>query len=295
MNRPHGVIMWRNDRVTTLSRKARHESHHLIARRAGLRACRCDHAEAAASSDVGLIRLKSPPRRAGREARRTAGPVPRAVHHRLLVRRPVLSGPTALCGAHVLEPIVMVSAMQEIAAVVGLPLGVGGKLFNCAVLIAGGRVLGLVPKTYLPTTNEFYEERWFTPGDLMPRAVIEIAGEEIPIGNDLLFAARGFPRTGDRRRDLRRPVGREPAELRHGPGRRDGARQPLGQQRTAGQVRIPAATWCASNRRAASRPISTVGRLGRIHHRLVCGRPLADRGERRAARGDGALPTSTRR
>ena len=75
----------------------------------------------------------------------------------------------------------------------GLPLEVGGKLFNCAALHREGHVLGLVPKTYLPTTNEFYEERWFTPAILMPRAVIQIAGEEIPIGNDLLFAARDFP------------------------------------------------------------------------------------------------------
>ena len=92
-----------------------------------------------------------------------------------------------------LKTIVETSTIYDIAAVVGLPLEVGGKLFNCAAFIAGGRVLGLVPKTYLPTTNEFYEERWFTPGDLMPRDHVQINGEEIPIGNDLLFAARDFP------------------------------------------------------------------------------------------------------
>ena len=92
-----------------------------------------------------------------------------------------------------LEMIAETSAIYDIAAVVGLPLEVGGKLFNCAAFIAGGRVLGLVPKTYLPTTNEFYEERWFTPGDLTPRDRVQINGEEIPIGNDLLFAARDFP------------------------------------------------------------------------------------------------------
>jgi NAD+ synthase (glutamine-hydrolysing) len=98
---------------------------------------------------------------------------------------------SAACNA--LKPIIEASAMKDIAVVVGLPLEVGGKLFNCAAFIAGGHVLGLVPKTYLPTTNEFYEERWFTPGDLMPHNTIRIDGEEIPIGTDLLFTARDFP------------------------------------------------------------------------------------------------------
>ena len=54
------------------------------------------------------------------------------------------------------------TAIHDMAAVVGLPLEVGGRLFNCAAFLAGGRIVGIVPKTFLPTTNEFYEARWFT-------------------------------------------------------------------------------------------------------------------------------------
>lgn len=83
------------------------------------------------------------------------------------------------------------TATHGIAAVVGLPLAVEGKLFNCAALLAQGRVVGIVPKTYLPTTNEFYEERWFTPGPLATATAVELDGEAVPFGVDLLFAATG--------------------------------------------------------------------------------------------------------
>ena len=86
------------------------------------------------------------------------------------------------------------AAQQEAIAVqVGLPLVVDGRLYNCAAFIAGGRVQGIVPKTYLPSTNEFYEERWFTPGSRNMRASIEVAGFEAPFGTDLLFAAENMP------------------------------------------------------------------------------------------------------
>jgi NAD+ synthase (glutamine-hydrolysing) len=75
------------------------------------------------------------------------------------------------------------------AAVVGLPLAVDGKLYNCAALLAGWQVAGLVPKTYLPTTNQYYEERWFTSGALAARQAIRLSPfeEPIPFGADLLF------------------------------------------------------------------------------------------------------------
>ena len=65
-----------------------------------------------------------------------------------------------------LRPLAEATARYDIAAVVGLPLEIAGRLYNCAALLAQGRIVGIVPKTYLPTTNEFYEERWFTPGPL---------------------------------------------------------------------------------------------------------------------------------
>ncbi len=91
-----------------------------------------------------------------------------------------------------LAPIAAAAAEVGIAVVVGLPVPVGGKLFNCAAFIADGRVAGLALKTFLPTTNEFYEERWFTPGPLAPVTTLDWGGEEIPFGPDLLFAADNF-------------------------------------------------------------------------------------------------------
>lgn len=85
------------------------------------------------------------------------------------------------------------SGRYGVAAVVGLPWPVDGRIFNCAALVAGGRVLGLVPKTFLPTTNEFYEERWFTSSGHSTAESIELAGEEVPFGADLLFEADNMP------------------------------------------------------------------------------------------------------
>jgi len=92
-----------------------------------------------------------------------------------------------------LDEIAFEAQMVEIAVVVGLPLAVDGRLFNCAAFIADGRVLGLVPKTHLPSTNEFYEERWFTSGSLAARESVTINGREAPFGCDLLFAADNLP------------------------------------------------------------------------------------------------------
>lgn len=75
------------------------------------------------------------------------------------------------------------------AAVVGLPLAVESRLYNVAAVIAGGRVLGFVPKCFLPNSGEFYERRWFSPAATL--AVSEVEG--IPIGTDLLFAADDLP------------------------------------------------------------------------------------------------------
>src|SRR5436190_18751275 len=62
-----------------------------------------------------------------------------------------------------------------LAALVGLPVAVDGQLFNCAALIAQGKLLGVVPKTDLPNYREFYEARQFTPGDAARRAESEPA------------------------------------------------------------------------------------------------------------------------
>src|SRR5262245_22391578 len=79
-----------------------------------------------------------------------------------------------------------------LAALVGLPVAVDGQLFNCAALIAQGRLVGVVPKTYLPNYREFYEARQFTPGDAARRSEIQLAGQTAPFGTNLLFRQGGF-------------------------------------------------------------------------------------------------------
>jgi NAD+ synthase (glutamine-hydrolysing) len=76
--------------------------------------------------------------------------------------------------------------------IVGAPLQFDARLFNCAVIIHRGRVLGIIPKTYLPNYREFYEKRQFTSGrDAISREV-RFLGEQIPFGNDLIFEAVNF-------------------------------------------------------------------------------------------------------
>ncbi|RKE53143.1 MULTISPECIES: NAD(+) synthase [unclassified Sphingomonas] len=77
--------------------------------------------------------------------------------------------------------------------VVGAALVRNGRLYNCALAIARGRVLGVVPKTFLPNYREFYEKRWFASGVGMTGLTIELGGEEVPFGTDLIFAARDLP------------------------------------------------------------------------------------------------------
>jgi NAD+ synthase (glutamine-hydrolysing) len=75
----------------------------------------------------------------------------------------------------------------RLAALVGLPVAREGRLYNCAALISQGRLLGIVPKTYLPNYREFYEGRQFTPGDATTMREIRLAGQAAPFGTDLLF------------------------------------------------------------------------------------------------------------
>src|ERR687885_1773206 len=73
--------------------------------------------------------------------------------------------------------------------IVGAPLRFEGKLFNCAVLIYRGRVLGITPKTYLPNYREFYEKRQFTSGRHAVSREVLFLGERVPFGSDLIFDA----------------------------------------------------------------------------------------------------------
>ncbi|WP_315703002.1 MULTISPECIES: NAD(+) synthase [unclassified Bradyrhizobium] len=85
----------------------------------------------------------------------------------------------------------IVDGSRELMSVliVGAPLRFGHRIYNCAVLIHRGRILGVVPKIYLPTYREFYEGRHFASGAGIVGQQIEVAGATAPFGTDLLFAA----------------------------------------------------------------------------------------------------------
>ena len=76
---------------------------------------------------------------------------------------------------------------------VGAPLRQGSRIYNCAVAIQRGRVLGVVPKMHLPNYREFYEKRWFASGVGTDRGTIALAGQDVPFGPDLLFEATDIP------------------------------------------------------------------------------------------------------
>jgi NAD+ synthase (glutamine-hydrolysing) len=90
--------------------------------------------------------------------------------------------------------VIEASRANPVIAVVGLPLAIDHLLFNCAAVVHHGRLLGLVPKTYLPNYREFYELRQFTPADHGLRNAIDFAGHrDVPFGNRLLFQAETQP------------------------------------------------------------------------------------------------------
>ena len=71
-------------------------------------------------------------------------------------------------------------SLQSILAV-GLPLELRGGLYNCAAILYGGRLYGLVPKTYIPNYNEFYEQRWFSSAAQLP--VSELSAAELGLAD----------------------------------------------------------------------------------------------------------------
>lgn len=73
--------------------------------------------------------------------------------------------------------------------VIGAPLRRNGRLYNCALIVSRGRILGVVPKSFLPNYREYYEKRWFVSGIGLDGVEIAVAGEIVPFGGDLIFAA----------------------------------------------------------------------------------------------------------
>lgn len=100
---------------------------------------------------------------------------------------------TLLKGAEqALVAILQASKGLNLVTVVGVPVRHNSKLYNCAAVVCGGELLGLVPKTYLPNYSEFYEQRHFVPG-MKEAECIQYAGQETLIGTNLLFACKQMP------------------------------------------------------------------------------------------------------
>ncbi len=86
-----------------------------------------------------------------------------------------------------LAEMVEASTGCSTAAIAGAPLWHNGRLYNCAVVIQEGRILGVVPKSFVPEHKEYYEKRWFVSGKEIRGESIPLLGTEVPFGTDLLF------------------------------------------------------------------------------------------------------------
>ncbi|MEW5424686.1 NAD(+) synthase [Amorphus sp. 3PC139-8] len=89
--------------------------------------------------------------------------------------------------------IVDASASLRPLLLVGAPLMLNDRLYNAALAIQGGRILGIVPKSYLPNYREFYEGRHFTPASGASADCVRLLGDDIPFGSDLIFEAPKLP------------------------------------------------------------------------------------------------------
>ncbi|WBO23441.1 NAD(+) synthase [Sphingomonas abietis] len=89
--------------------------------------------------------------------------------------------------------VVAGSAGLKPVLVLGAPLHRNGRLYNTAIVVARGKVLGVVPKSFLPNYREYYEKRWFASGAGLTGLTMEVAGQTVPFGTDLIFAAADLP------------------------------------------------------------------------------------------------------
>ncbi len=79
------------------------------------------------------------------------------------------------------------TCQMDIISIVGMPVVLRDTLLNCAVVFQKGKILGVVPKTYLPNYKEFYEQRWFTSALNHPDACVRLCGQDVPVSVHLLF------------------------------------------------------------------------------------------------------------
>ena len=120
-----------------------------------------------------------------------------------IVAFPELAVTAYTCADLLLQPALLDAADEALARLVkatrklplviiaGAPLRHGSTLYNCAVVFTQGRVLGVVPKTYIPDYTEFYENRWFASGAGISEETISVAEQSADFGADLTFGING--------------------------------------------------------------------------------------------------------
>ena len=106
----------------------------------------------------------------------------------LFFQRTLIDAATAGLGE-----ILIQSQSWSSLVIVGVPVIVDGRMFNCAAVVSNGRLLGVVPKSVIPNSSEFYEKRWFTSGAGLITRSIRLAGQEAPFGVDLIFSSHSCP------------------------------------------------------------------------------------------------------
>lgn len=120
-----------------------------------------------------------------------------------IVAFPELALTAYTCGDLLLQPALLDAADEALARLVrdtrklpltmiaGAPLRHAQTLYNCAVVFTQGRILGVVPKTYIPDYTEFYENRWFASGAGISEETIPVAGQAADFGAGLTFEVNG--------------------------------------------------------------------------------------------------------
>lgn len=91
-----------------------------------------------------------------------------------------------------LERIKYALSESDIIAIIGAPLEITNKLYNVGIVIHRGGILGIVPKTFLPNYNEFYDKRWFSSARELTQSTVELYGQTVPVGTDLIFKTKDF-------------------------------------------------------------------------------------------------------
>lgn len=118
---------------------------------------------------------------------------------------PELAVTAYTCGDLLQQPLLVRKAEENLCriiertkstgvlSIIGLPVYADNQLFNCAAVISGGDILGVVPKSYVPGYSEFYEERWFAPAAKATSIEVRLCGKDAPFGTDILFNASEYP------------------------------------------------------------------------------------------------------